>query len=43
MAPGYFILSVIRLQLPHAVGVKLHTHYVDVVILTPETVGAVDV
>ncbi len=36
-APGYFTNSMTRLHLPHAIVVKLHAHYIDVFILTPET------
>ncbi len=32
-----------RLDLPHAIVVRLHVHKADVVILTPETTGTVGV
>ncbi len=32
---------VARLHLPHAIEVRLHAHQIDVVILTPQTVGTV--
>ncbi len=34
---------VTRLHLPHAIGVRLHAHYIYVVILTPKTADIVGV
>ncbi len=35
-APGCFTLLEIRFHLPHAIEVRLHEYYIDVVPLTPE-------